>query len=227
MSDGPATTPAETAATAAATDTGAVESATDSTMLTASAEENSTVDADSSADTGDTGSQGEGTQDAGTDTGEGNQSAPDTYADFTLPEGMSLDADLLSEAAPIFKELNLTQEQAQKLVDLQVKQVQAGSDKQIDTFNQLMTDWQEQSKNDSEFGGDKFDASIKTARNAIDKFGSDGLKQLLDQHGVGNHPEMIRFMVRVGSLLAEDNPGGTTTPASKAKDRVSTLYPNN
>lgn len=163
---------------------------------------------------------------AGETDSEGSQTIPDTYADFAMPEGVTVDSALLNDAAPLFKELGLTQDQAQKLVDFQAKQVQASSQSQVDAFDQLMNDWQEKSKNDKEFGGDKFEQNIGIARSAIDKFGTPELKQLLEEHGVGNHPEVIRFMVNVGKLTAEDVPGGTTVPTSKAQDRVSLLYPN-
>lgn len=153
------------------------------------------------------------------------QTPPDTYADFVMPEGVELDSALLTEAAPLFKELGLTQDQAQKLVDFQAKQAQASSESQVDAFNQLMNDWQTKSKNDKEFGGDKFEENVGVARSAIDKFGTPELKQLLEEHGVGNHPEVIRFMVKVGKLTAEDVPGGLTTATTKAQDRVSLLYP--
>jgi len=162
----------------------------------------------------------------GEETDLSSQTSPDTYADFVMPEGVELDSALLTEAAPLFKELGLTQDQAQKLVDFQAKQAQASSESNVDAFNQLMNDWQEQSKNDKEFGGDKFEENVGIARSAIDKFGTPELKQLLEEHGVGNHPEVIRFMVKVGKLTAEDVPGGTTTAPSKAQDRVSLLYPN-
>jgi hypothetical protein len=178
------------------------------------------------SDAGNTADDTGGSDTTGQETGEGSQTAPDTYADFAMPEGVTVDSELLAEATPIFKELGLTQEQAQKLVDFQAKQVQASSQSQVDAFNQLMNDWQEQAKNDKEFGGDKFEENIGIARSAIDKFGTPELKQLLEEHGVGNHPEVIRFMVKVGKLTAEDVPGGTTTPTSKAQDRVSLLYPN-
>ena len=171
-------------------------------------------------DTGSTDAAGQQTD------GEGSQTTPDTYADFAMPEGVTVDSAMLNEATPLFKELGLTQDQAQKLVDFQAKQVQASSQSNVDAFNQLMNDWQEQSKNDKEFGGDKFEENIGIARSAIDKFGTPELKQLLEEHGVGNHPEVIRFMVNVGKLTAEDVPGGTTAPTSKAQDRVSLLYPN-
>lgn len=160
------------------------------------------------------------------DTDDGSQTPPDAYADFVMPEGVEVDAALLNEATPLFKELGLTQDQAQKLVDFQAKQAQASSESQVDAFNQLMNDWQEQSKNDKEFGGDAFEENVKIAQAAIGKFGTPELKQLLEEHGVGNHPEVIRFMVKVGKLTAEDVPGGTSNQVSKSQSRVDLLYPN-
>lgn len=186
------------------------------------ADTNSETDGNTSAD--DTAATDkDSNSDAGT---EGSDTPPDTYADFVLPEGMSLDEGALAEAVPMFKELGLTQEQSQKVIDLYAKQVQAGSEKQVDDFNQLMNDWRDKSQNDREFGGDKFNESVKTARAAINEYGTPELKQLLEDHGVGNHPEVVRFMVRVGRTLKEDVPGSSGSAASKTADRVSILYPN-
>ena len=158
---------------------------------------------------------------------EGGQALPpDTYADFAMPEGITVDNVMLEAATPIFKEIGLTQEQAQKLVDFQAGQVQAGSERQNDDFNQMMGQWQKDSQNDSEFGGDNFDENIAIAQSAVDKFGTPELKQLLSDHGVGNHPEMIRFMVKVGKLTQEDVPGGSTNAIGGQTDRVQSLYPN-
>lgn len=213
-------------------DTTTVQTEIDNTADTDSTN-NTTVltdtNSDAETDTGsadDKGDKGGDTDNADEQTGEGNTSSPDTYADFVMPEGVEVDAVMLTDATPLFKELGLSQEQAQKLIDFQAKHVQASSKSQVDTFNQLMNDWQEQSKNDKEFGGDKFEENVKVAQAAISKFGTPGLKQLLEEHGVGNHPEVIRFMVKVGKLTAEDVPGGSTLPTSKAQDRVSLLYPN-
>lgn len=210
---------------AAGTSTTGVQTETDntdtSTVLTG-------TDSDATDATGETAAEGDadGETATGEETDLSGQTPPDTYADFVMPEGVEVDSALLTEATPLFKELGLTQDQAQKLVDFQAKQAKAGSESQVDAFNQLMNDWQEQSKNDKEFGGDKFEENVGIARSAIDKFGTPELKQLLEEHGVGNHPEVIRFMVKVGKLTSEDVPGGTNSPTTKAQDRVSLLYPN-
>jgi len=164
---------------------------------------------------------------ASDDTGDGGQeTSPETYADFTMPEGVELNEALLAEATPVFQELGLNQEQAQKLVDLHAQQVQAGEVGQVEAYTQMMDDWREQSMNDKEFGGDKFEESVGIARAALDKFGTPELKELLEDHGVGNHPEVIRFMVNVGKLTAEDVPGSQASPTSQKGDRAERLYPN-
>ena len=230
MSDQPAVAPVQTD-DGAATDTGAAADQSTDTVLTGGATNSDAgaADAGTTADGAGADGSAEGGDAGGSDnTGEGSQATPpDTYADFTLPEGMPADAALLESALPIFKELGLTQEQAQKLVTLEAERVQAGSQGQVDAFNQMTEKWQADAKSDSEFGGDKFDENVGVARAAIDKFGTPELKQLLSEHGVGNHPEVIRFMVRVGKLTVEDVPGAVTTPSSKAEDRVSILYPSN
>lgn len=211
---GAATTGADTILTGDGDDAGAAD--------TSGADTNSDSGGETSGD--DTGAADDsGDSDAGA---EGSTTPPDTYADFTMPEGMQVDEAALTEALPVFKELELTQDQAQKLVDLQAAQVKASSEKQTNDFNQLMTDWQESAKTDSEYGGDKFDENIKVAQSAINKYGTPELKQLLEEQGVGNHPEVIRFMVRVGKTLKEDVPGNAGGAVSKAQSRVDTLYPN-
>lgn len=150
--------------------------------------------------------------------------APEAYADFTMPEGMDVDTALLEQAVPVFKELGLTQEQAQKLVDLQAQNVQASQQAQVDSFNQLKQDWLDQAKSDDEIGGDGFDENVSDARLFIDKFGTPELKTLLNDYGVGNHPEVIRAFARAGKLLKEDVPGGNGQPESGKKDRAEILY---
>ena len=183
------------------------------------------------ADTGATGSDigaGEGSTDTGDAEGkaDGGNTPPDTYADFAMPEGIDVDAAAIEEALPVFKELGLTQDAAQKLVDFQAARVQAEGQKQVDAFTQLKQDWHDQSVNDSEFGGDAFAENVALAQSALNNFGTPELKQLMEDYGVGNHPEMLRFMVKVGKLTAEDVPGNTGANSVEGKDVVSAMYPN-
>ena len=169
--------------------------------------------------------EGEGAgEGAGEGEGEGESQVPEAY-EFTMPEGMELDQAMADAATPVFKELGLTQEQADKLVALQADAVQRQAEASQAAFDKQLNDWATELKNDSEFGGDAFDENAGIARTAIDKLGSEGLKDMLDSTGIGNHPELFKFCLKVGKLLSEDDPGsgdageGETSIAER-------MYPN-
>ncbi|QDL30761.1 peptidase [Serratia liquefaciens] len=139
--------------------------------------------------------------------------APEKY-EFAAPEGQELDANALSVFEPIAKELGLTQEQAQKLVDIypQIQQQQA------EAWSKQVADWGEQVKADKEIGGDKFNASVGLAQRALDQFGNPELREYLQASGLGNHPALVRFCAKVGKSMAEDsfvvpNQGGQRSAA--------------
>ncbi|NMM70778.1 peptidase [Serratia marcescens] len=139
--------------------------------------------------------------------------APEKY-EFTPPEGQELDANALAVFEPIAKELGLSQEQAQKLVDIypQIQQQQAES------WSKQVADWGEQVKADKEIGGDKFNASVGAAQRALDQFGNPELREYLNASGLGNHPALVRFCAKVGKAMAEDtfvvpNQGGQRSAA--------------
>ena len=219
MSDGDGDVAALEGATTVLTgDASAVASPNESSDAAAAATGDASTDTGTgNADTGN--GEGEGKADGG-------NTPPDTYADFAMPEGIEVDAAVLEEALPVFKELGLTQDAAQKLVDFQAARVQAEGQKQVDAFTQLKQDWHDQSVNDSEFGGDAFAENVALAQAALNNFGTPELKQLMEDYGVGNHPEMLRFMIKVGKLTAEDVPGSSGSNVAAGKDVVSAMYPN-
>lgn len=139
--------------------------------------------------------------------------APEKY-EFTPPEGQELDANALAVFEPIAKELGLSQEQAQKLVDI-YPQIQR---QQAEAWSKQVADWGEQVKADKEIGGDKFNASVGAAQRALDQFGNTELREYLNASGLGNHPALVRFCAKVGKAMAEDtfvvpNQGGQRSAA--------------
>lgn len=206
---------------AAAVDTTVVATQDSSVDATSSASDNATQTGETTTPPSDTPAEKSG------DAGEGDASTDNVYTDFVLPEGMELDSTLLEQAIPVFKELGLSKESAQKLVDLRAKQIQDDIKSQAESFDQLKQDWQTAAKSDPEIGGDKYPESVATARLALSKVGTPELTKLLDEFGMGNHPEMIRLLARVGKFVKEDSPGNNgITPTQVKKDRTSILYPN-
>ena len=135
------------------------------------------------------------------------EGAPETYADFTVPEGMEIDATKLGEFAPLAKELNLDQAGAQKFVDLFAKYQQEAVETQTSQWAKTTEEWRKSSADDKEFGGAKFEASIASSTKAIDTImgkEAPAFKELLNSTQMGNHPEVIRFMHRVAVAIGDD-----------------------
>lgn len=128
------------------------------------------------------------------------EGAPEEYAEFQAPEGVELDADVVSELKSIAKGMNLPQDKAQQIVDLGVKMQQ----KQSEAWQAQIEKWVGDVKSDKEIGGDKLPENLATARKAVERFGTPELRQLLDTSGMGNHPEMIKAFIRIGKQISED-----------------------
>jgi len=152
--------------------------------------------------------------------------APEKYADFTMPEGVTLDEDLLVEAEPLFHEANLTQETAQKLINLQGKAAQKWAENQVQEHHALAASWEAESKNDKEFGGRNLKQNMAVAIKGMKATATPALQQILDDTGLGNHPEVIRLFYHLGLEvkepdLVEGRPGG-----EPAKGDARRMYPN-
>ena len=127
--------------------------------------------------------------------------APEAYADFTFPEGVEIDKAQLEAAKAQFKEAGYSQEQAQKAIDLHIK----GMQEQQEIFLQERKNWVNEIKADKEFGGDKFDTTVKGAQLALRKFDADGkMVELLETSGFGDHPGVIKFLARIHAAMGED-----------------------
>lgn len=127
--------------------------------------------------------------------------APEKYEDFKAPEGATLDSKVMEQFATAARELNLPQDQAQKMIDHMAPIM---AERQAEQLAQMRTEWAEQTRTDKEVGGDKLQENMVHAKKALDAFATPELKTLFDESGMGNHPEMVRFMVRAGKAISED-----------------------
>lgn len=151
---------------------------------------------------------------------------PDKY-EFKTPDGTTLDADATGELEGIAKELGLSQDEAQKVADIGAKMAQKWETKQADAAQAASAEWAAAATSDKEYGGDKLTESLTTAKRALDAFGTPELRSLLEGSRLGNHPEVIRFMVRAGKAISEDRMvTGGAGPATSSQSTAKSLYPN-
>lgn len=151
---------------------------------------------------------------------------PEKY-EFKQPEGVSMDTEALGEFEGVAKELKLSQEEAQKVTDIGAKLAQKWEAKQADAIQQAAAEWAATATADKEYGGEKLTESLTVAKKALDAFGTPELRTLLNDSRLGNHPEVIRFMVRAGKAISEDRMvTGGAGPSKAGTDTAKALYPN-
>lgn len=155
------------------------------------------------------------------------EGAPEKY-EFKAPEGREFDAEVLTVFSEVAKELNLSQKAAQKILDKVGPTIEA---RQVEQAQALRQEWADTSKADKEFGGDKLAENLSVAKKALDQFGNPELRSLLEESGLGNHPEIIRFMFKAGQALSEDSyvgpsPGGKGALPKDFNSMASALYSN-
>ena len=146
--------------------------------------------------------------------------------DFSLPEGMAIDEKLAEAMSPVLKDIGLTRGQAQALAGALAAHRQAEAAHGAHEWADIQTGWVNSARKDSEIGGARWDASVAVAQGALARFGTPGLKTFLTESGGGNHPEVIRFMARVGSAIAEDRPESGGAGAGRPREAAHLLFPS-
>lgn len=149
--------------------------------------------------------------------------APEKY-EFKPQEGRVFDEAIIAAYSDVARELNLSNEDAQKVLD---KVAPVMAERQLAQLEAVKDAWAESAKSDKEFGGEKITENLGTAKKALDAFGTPELKALLNESGFGNNPEVIRFMYRAGKAISEDKfVGGRQAAPGTNGSLADKLYSN-
>lgn len=150
------------------------------------------------------------------------QGAPEKYEAFKLPDGMTISADVEKEFTTLARGLNLPQDKAQALIDLQVKAAQKSQEESVAQFEKMKSEWKAKTL---KFLGANKDQSLAYAAKFLDKVGDKDLRKVLDESGLGNHPALVKAFIEAGKLIGEDNfVEGNNAPSEKSFAEI--LYPN-
>ena len=124
-------------------------------------------------------------------------------------------------------QLGLTQDQAANMLQLyaavEEEQTKA-SDKQnadfaVESQINLKREW-----------GTNYDSNIDMAQRAFAQFASPEFSKLMDETGLGNHPELLKAFSKVGQMLGDDQLivgsgiGGQQRSPQQAKEEIESLY---
>jgi hypothetical protein len=150
---------------------------------------------------------------------------PEKY-EFKYPEGYQVDETALGEYSAAFKELGLTNEQAQRLVDMDAKRSTSSTEAAVAAHKQQVETWVGELKSDPEFGGAKFEANVGIANSALAAFGSPELTQFFKETGLGNHPLLVKTFHKIGTQLGEGSIHKTTSNQPAERSIAERMYPN-
>lgn len=143
---------------------------------------------------------------------EAEQGAPEQYEEFQAPEGLSYDDQFMGTFKDVAKELNLSQKQAQHLLD---KCAPVLAQRQVEQIKAVSDQWVERTKADKEIGGTNWTRAASDIARVRDRFGvnADGkmdpdIAEFMSLP-IGNHPGLLKLLARVGRAVGEaDFPKG-------------------
>lgn len=124
---------------------------------------------------------------------------------------IELDTEALEAADPVFRELGLSNEQANQLMPVAAKFAERTAEATLksimDAGAEQKASWLSDFKADPEIGGAKYEETLHLAAKGLDALGypeGSDFRKALTESGFGNHPEMGRVFRRIGEMVGED-----------------------
>jgi len=140
-------------------------------------------------------------------TAEGEAVAAD-YTEFTLPEGVNLNEGAMKDFVPMAKEAKLTQEQAQKFVDMGGRIIEESVALQEQAHQEQKQEWINASFNHPELGAgrrEQYKEAMGYADKAMRAFGDKDLAKTLMDTGLVHNPSLLIYFKKAGQAISEDS----------------------
>ena len=171
---------------------------------------------------------------------DGTKGAPESYGDYKLPEGYTLDPVVKTEADALFKGLGLTQEQAQSMVDFYTSKAGEAAAAPLKAYQDLTASWKSESESHPDLRGKLGpgkEINVRIAK-ALDSLGDPKLasdfRSAMDLTGVGNHPAFIRVLSKFAAQVTEGthvagngpSPAGQSVRPQAPPSAAAAMWPN-
>jgi len=169
---------------------------------------------------------------------------PEKY-EFKAPDNYTIDPAAIAAATPIFKELGLTQDQAQKLMDIQIAREIALAKAPDEAVRTMRNGWRGETeshaeikatvdKNSGKTGMDAVKVNIARTLSVLPVDLQVEFKDAMNLTGAGDHPAFVRAFNKLAAFVTEGShvngkgpselgqtrPGTTTKP-----DAAAAMYP--
>jgi hypothetical protein len=162
--------------------------------------------------------------------------APEKY-EFKAPEGQTYDQATIDAATPLFKELGLSQEAAQKLVDFHASQTAKINTDLASAVDTMRAQWRESVMKDPAIGPklDSVKVELGRAKDRLPTEVRTAFDTALNETGLGDHPAVVRALYEFSKMVNEGShvSGSAPSPLGQSKSGqpsrpsiAGALYPN-
>ena len=150
---------------------------------------------------------------------EANAGAPEAYETFTMPEGYTLEGELAEEVHGLFKELNLSQKNAQKLVDYFTKRDLDRREGELNALAEKRRAWRAELRQRPGFAAER--ALAQKGMRAVVQTPEEA--ELFRDSWLSDHPLIFGLFAKIGRLVAEDSFDGK--PHAEPEDPILKRFP--
>ena len=146
------------------------------------------------------------------------EGAPEQYGEFTLPEGYEFEGEAKDEVLAAFKEMNLSQAKAQRLMDTHVRFLEKFKENVNRGIEAQIQQWKDEVRSRPSYNEERGYA----ARAMRVMCTTPEEKAVFSDGQLANNPAVWSMMVKVGRLLSEDTigRGGGNAPASERMFKI-------
>lgn len=144
---------------------------------------------------------------------------PEKY-ELKLPQGSLITSERLEKLSAFAKEKGLSQDQAQMLVEREHDAVNEYHARLHSNYAAEEKKWIETAQKDSEIGGDNLPRAVEYSKRVLERFASEQLRKELDESRLGNHPELVRLLYRIGKKF---HPKELVMPSQHDSSRPGTI----
>lgn len=147
--------------------------------------------------------------------------APD-LSDLEMPEGFKANEEIMKDLSSFVTDRKLSKEDAAALIPIGAKIAANLQAAQTEAYAEVRAGWREEVINDKVLGTRE---QMAIADKGLTAYGTPELRKLLDETGLGDHPEIIRAFHKIGKTVSEDvieRGGSGDSVNTKAEDA---MYP--
>ena len=146
--------------------------------------------------------------------------APETYEDFSLPDGFAIDEEGKTQISELFKGLNLSQKGGQKLVDAFTERMVAQKEAELNELSEKRKQWRAAIRQRPQYASER-----ALAQKGLRAVVSEPEEVALFKNSwMSDHPALFSMFVKVGKMIGEDSPLPNNVP-KEDKDTAASRFP--